>query len=120
LKFFRNISKFKELFLDFKDKVGEHDRKTLGAYFTKEHFLIERMFNPIIYPNWNKNVYTGAKEQKLTSDFVLLDKIGIKHHGQSVVEERRNFMLNKYDKIENKHLLHAKLSSPSYYIGKVK
>jgi hypothetical protein len=116
---FKRAARLKKVFKLYKGIARDHEKETLAFSFTRESFLLERLLSFIIYPNWSMDTYTGTKEEKMASDFAILEKTGIKHHGQQVMEERRNFMLNKYRKIENKSLLYTKINTKPYYIGKV-
>jgi hypothetical protein len=119
LNHFKTSAGLKRLYKNYKNAVSEHERNSKAFSFIKEAFMMEKLLSFIIYPNWSADIYTGMKEEKMASDFVILDKLGVKHHGQSIVEERRNFMLKKYDKIKKKNLLYAKMQTKPYYIGEV-
>lgn len=89
------------------------------SWYNSNLTFTERLIANIIYPEWlASKPYMGMKGGK-TSDFLILDHLNIKHHGESATKEYRDFMLKKYDKIRNKKLLSQFMGSEKYRIGKL-
>jgi hypothetical protein len=119
LKTFREKNHLKSKFVKYKKKIQEDYKENQYNWYSRGILLSERITSSIIYPGWSPNIFFGLKPEKQSPEFILLDKMGYNHHGQTVVDEYRNFILKKYYKISNKNLLKNFMITKQYFVGKV-
>ena len=80
-------------------------------------YILDRWYNTIIYPDWNPTIYVAPKSTEVTTDFKLLDALGIDHQSQQFYDEYIGYKKKKYDKIINKQQLSKFMFSRPYYVG---
>jgi hypothetical protein len=86
-------------------------------------FVLERLYNTIIYPDWNPNTFVAPKITKSNPDFDVLNKLNFKSEvdmAKEYTEEFTRFKSKRYEKIVNKQQLSRLIFSRSYYLGQFK
>lgn len=115
------------------DKLLYEKYKTLKNYIVMARdnpslknspsYVLERLYNKIIYPDWNLSTFVAPKAITVNPDFSLLEKLNFKSEvtrAKKFMEEFTNHKLNKYEKIINKKQLNRLMFSRLYYLGQFK
>lgn len=91
---------FYQEFLKIQKQIDSFHKKNVIGH--SPAFMLERMYNKLIYPDWNLNTFVAGKPRVINPEYKLATIAMGEHKAQDVLNEYRDYKLKKYDKIKNK------------------
>lgn len=106
---------FYDGFVAAKVDIFKHSLKNKAGYSPAINF--DRMYNDIIYPDWNNTIFTANKPSTVIPEFKLAETVSGQHQALDFVNEVVNYYENKYSLIANKKQFKDILYTKPYIVG---
>jgi hypothetical protein len=114
----KNDSALLNKYIFYKQKLDEFRKQNIVPPISFSSSHSERIFDDIIYPDWNPNTFVAVKPTE-NPEFKLYEMVVGKNNTQEFREETKKFKEKKYEKIVNKLQFYNPIFSRSYYVGEI-